>query len=173
MGVKLHFYDLAHQTALHGYLWKQLGFKKIASAGSDVRVSLPGSKQIEGSVCVGEAGEALNAAAKQSPKAIIVSDSRIDRKLIDTMKSRDVILCVPFDKILQSAGLRRSSAIYMASKLVRYAVKRGVKVSFVSFAGSEEMLCSPAQLIGLAKLLGVKEEYARKAVQETNAELVS
>ena len=122
---------------------------------------------------MGEAGEALNAAAKQSPRAIVISDSRIDRRLMDTMKARDVILCVPFDRILGSAGLRRSSSIYMASRLVQYAVKRGVRVSFVSFAGSEEMLCSPVQLIGLARLLGVSEEYARNAVGVTNSELVS
>ena len=49
----------------------------------------------------------------------------------------------------------------------QYAIKRGIRVAFVSLAGSEEMLCSPVQLIELAKLLGVKEEYARKSVSES------
>lgn len=168
----MQFYDIAHQTALHGYLWKSLGFKKIAAAESEVKVSVPASKGVEGSICVGPAGEPLNAAAKRSPKAVIVNDSRIDRRLIDTLKARDVILCVPFDRILSSTGLRRSSAIYLTSRLAQYAIKRGVRVSFVSFAGSEEMLCSPVQLIALAKLLGVNEEYARNAISVTNAELI-
>ncbi len=167
------FYDLAHQTALHGYIWKQLGFKKIGVAESNVKISLPGSKNIAGSICVGPSGEHLNAAAKQSPRAIIINDSRIDRKLLDTMKAKNVILCIPFDRILSSVGLRRSSAIYMTSRLVQYAIKREIRVAFVSFAGSEEMLCSPVQLIELAKLLGAKEEYARKAVEVTNWELIA
>jgi RNase P/RNase MRP subunit p30 len=141
--------------------------------GENVRVSLPGAKGIEGSICVGPAGEPLNAAAKQSPRAVIVSDARIDRKLLDTVKSKSVILCVPFDKILGSVGLRRSSTIYLTSRLAQYAIKRGIRVSFISMAGSEEMLCSPVQLIELAKLLGVKEDYAREAVTVTNAELIS
>ncbi len=168
----MQFYDLAHQTALHGYIWKKLGFKKIAVAESQVKISLPGSKGIEGSICVGPAGEQLNAAAKQSPRAIIINDSRIDRRLLDTMKAREVMLCVPFERILSSAGLRKSSSIYMTSRLVQYAIKREIKVAFVSFAGSEETLCSPFQLIELAKLLGVKEDYARNAVCVTNAELI-
>jgi hypothetical protein len=169
----LPFYDLAHQTALHGHLWKQLGFTKIGIAGSGVKLSLPGSKGIEGSICVGIAGEALNASAKQSPKAVMITDSRIDRRLLDTLKAKNVILCISLDKILGSAGLRRSSAIYLTSKLVQYAIKRGIKTTFVSFAGSEEMLCSPVQLIEIAKLLGADEQYARKAISETNFELVA
>lgn len=163
---------MAHQTAFHGHLWKQLGFKKIIMAESDVKLSLPGSKGIEGSICVGVAGEALNAAAKQSPKAVIISDSRIDRKLLDTLKAKNVILCVSLDKILGSAGLRRSSSIYLTSKLVQYAIKRGIRTTFVTFAGTEEMLCSPVQLIEIAKLLGADENYARKAIGETTAELM-
>ncbi|MDE1865266.1 MAG: hypothetical protein KGH94_01340 [Candidatus Micrarchaeota archaeon] len=168
----MQFYDLAHPTALHGYLWKQLGFKRIAAAGTDVKTSLPGTRGIEGSICVGPAGEPLNAAAKQSPRAIIISDSRIDRKLLDTVKARNLILCIPFDRILSSQGLRRSSTIYLTSRLAKYAIKRGIRVSFVSMAGSEEALCSPVQLVELAKLLGVKEEYARNSVSVTNAELI-
>ena len=49
----------------------------------------------------------------------------------------------------------------------------GIKVAFVSLAGSEEMLCSPVQLIELVKLLGVKEDYARSSLSETNGVLVS
>jgi hypothetical protein len=50
-----------------GISGSRLGFKKIAAAESDVKISLPGSKGIEGSICVGPAGEQLNAAAKQGP----------------------------------------------------------------------------------------------------------
>jgi len=168
----LSFYDLAHQTALHGYVYKQLGFAKIASADT-VKFSAPGSKQIEGSICAGPSGEQLVIAAKHNPKAIIITDSRIDRKLIATMKDRNVMLCVPFDRIVGSAGLRRSSAIYMTSKMVTYAIKKQIRVAFVSLAASEEMLCSPIQLIELTKLLGVGEEYAREAIGKTNLELIS
>ena len=169
----MQFYDIAHQTALHGYVWRQLGFKRIAVLGTEVRITAPGSKGIEGSICAGPSGEALNAAAKQQPRAIILGDSRIDRKLLATMKDRDVMLCIPFNRILESTGLRRTSSIYMAGKLANYAIKLGIRVAFVSMAGSEEMLCSPVQLIELAKLLGVREEYARNAVVVTNGELVA
>ncbi len=169
----MQFYDLAHQTALHGYLWKKLGFKRIAVVDVGVRFTTPGSKNIAGSICTGPSGEALNAAAKQQPRAIIISDARIDRKLLATMKDKGVMLCIPFSKILESSGLRRSSSIYMTSRLANYAIKKEIKVAFVSLAGSEEMLCSPVQLIELAKLLGVKEEYVRESVSQTNEVLIS
>jgi RNase P/RNase MRP subunit p30 len=169
----LQFFDLAHQTALHGFLWKQLGFERIATINKEVRFTVPGSKNIAGSICSGPSGEQLNAAAKQQPRAIIISDCRIDRKLLATMKGKDVMLCIPFNRILESVGLRRSSSIYMTSKLANYAIKREIKVAFVTLAGSEEMLCSPVQMIELIKLLGVKEDYARKSVSEINEALIS
>jgi RNase P/RNase MRP subunit p30 len=103
----------------------------------------------------------------------MISDSRIDRKLLATMKDKGVPLCIGFNRILESQGLRKSSSIYMTSKLANYAIKRGIRVAFVSLASSEEMLCSPVQLIELAKLLGVKEDYARESVSKINEELVS
>ena len=104
---------------------------------------------------------------------MIIADSRIDRKLLATMKDKGVTLCIPFNRILESQGLRRSSSMYMASRLAKYAIKKDIRVSFVSLAGSEETLCSPVQLIELAKLLGVKEEQAREAVSKNNEALVS
>ncbi len=138
-----------------------------------MRFTAPSSKNIAGSICSGPSGEQLNAAAKQQPRAIIISDSRIDRKLLATMKGKGVMLCIPFSRILESAGLRRSSSMYLTGKLAAYAIKRGIRVAFVSLAGSEEMLCSPVQLIELAKLLGVEEGYARRSISEANGELVS
>lgn len=169
----MQFYDLAHQTALHGYVWRKLGFKKIGIINTDARFTNSASKDIAGSICTGPSGEQLNAAAKQQPRAIIISDARIDRKLLATMKDKGVVLCIPFNRILESSGLRKSSSIYMTAKLANYAIKREIKVAFVSLAGSEEMLCSPVQLIELVKLLGVEEGYARKAISETNEALIS
>lgn len=169
----MQFYDLAHQTAMHGYVWRKLGFKKIAMVEHEIRITSPGSKAIAGSICAGPSGEALNAAAKQQPRAIIISDFRIDRKLLATMKDKGVTLCMPFNRILETQGLRRSSSMYMASRLSAYAIKKGIRVAFVSLAGSEEMLCSPVQLIELAKSLGVKEDYARESVSAINEALIS
>ena len=103
----------------------------------------------------------------------MISDSRIDRKLLATMKDKGVPLCIGFNRILESTGTRRSSSIYMTSKLAACAIKMGIRTAFVSMAGSEEMLCSPVQLIALAKLLGVKEDYARSAISATNEALIT
>jgi RNase P/RNase MRP subunit p30 len=169
----LQFYDLAHQTALHGYVWKGLGFKKIATIGREVKITVPGSKEIADSICAGPSGDALNAAAKMRPRAIIISDARIDRKLLATIKDKGIILCIPFNRILESAGLRRSSSMYLTGRLAAYAIKKGIRVSFVSLAGSEEMLCSPIQMIELAKHLGIGEDYARDSISRTNEVLIS
>jgi hypothetical protein len=170
----LDFYDLARPQALEGAVWSGLGFKRIFCVGKEVRISDPGYPQnrIGGSLCMGVAGEALCSAARSAPLAVMVRDSRIDRKLIETLRSREIILCVSFDGILSSTGLRRTSRIYMTDKLVRYAIKKSVSVCFVTMAASEEMLCSPIQLVKLAELVGAPAEYARRAISETNKGLV-
>jgi hypothetical protein len=60
----------------------------------------------------------------------------------------------------------------MTSRLAQYAIKRGIKVAFVSSPDQRGDPLLPFQLIELAKLLGVKEDYARNAVCVTNAELI-
>lgn len=170
----MDFYDLAYPKSLEGGIGKRLGFKKILVLGKDLKISAPNSPQneISDSLCIGYSGEQLCSAAKLSPRAILIRDSRIDRKLIEILRSKEIILCIAFDGIMENAGLRRSSQLYMMSKLVSYALKKKIQIAFVTLAKSEETLCSPIQLIELAKLVGASDLFSRSAICNTNKELM-
>lgn len=170
----MDFYDLAQPAATDGALSGSLGFKKIYTVGRDVDVvnASAAKGDLSDTICIGAAGEVLCAVAKRSPRAIIVSDFRIDRKLIAIMAERDVTLCIGMDSIIESSAHNRTRAIYMQSKLLAYAMGKKMDVAFVSLARSQENLCSPMQLIALAKVLGASDGYARESVSGVNASLV-
>jgi hypothetical protein len=166
----LDFYDIAYPGALSpGGAQATLGFKRIFAIGREIRLvdtDEAGRGSPAGALCMGRAGEALCAAAKASPRAICIRDYRIDRKLVETMRERELTLCIGLDRLMAGHGLARSRAIYMASKLLRYAMGRRLRIAFATLAGSEELLASPMQIIEVARLLGADERTARAGAGE-------
>lgn len=164
---KLEFYDIAHMGVVENKINEALGFKRIIEIGNDINAAYSPSDAIEGSIFIGS-GEALRYAAKRHPKAICITDYRIDRSLIATMRDKDIVLCIGFNDMMQSIGLRRQAMLYMSSRLFTYAKRNGVNIVFASFARKKNMLLSYIQLIELAKLIGASEEYARESIGKTS-----
>lgn len=172
----MNFYDIAADScAIDAALAKRLGFKKIFVINKDVEAVGHGSenRQItERSIAFGKAKEQLLALVKNGASAIAITDSYIDRKLMDAIKDNGCVLCMPMSTITASYGMERARNIYKMKRLFVEARKRGIDVCFISMAKTPAYLNSYTQLIELAKLIGADERYARYSMSEVTKALV-
>ncbi len=109
---------------------------------------------------------------RDSPWAIIFRDMKINKKAVEQMREYDVALCIPMGQITSLYGLQRSRALYLTRKLVIHARKMKVDVSTVTLARDMTHMCSCIQLLEMAKLVGLKEEYARESIGRINRSIV-
>ena len=152
---------------IDGQLAQRLGFKRIFTAGKEMKLTNiddPKVKGVSGGIIAGADKAKLLNCARGDVKAIIVTDSRIDKKLIEHMANNDLVLCIPLSSITSSYGLGRQRTIYLTKKLFTYARKSKIEVSFITLARSPMYQTSSAQLIALAMLLGADEQYARRSI---------
>ncbi len=172
----MNFYDIAADSCtFDGAFEKRLGFKKIFVINRDVAAVGHGdeNRQItEKSIAFGKAKDQLLALVKNGASAVAITDSYIDRKLMDTIKENKCILCMPLSTITASYGVERARNIYRMRKLFADARKRGIEVCFISMARTPQFQNSYMQLIELAKLVGADERYARYSISEITKSLV-
>ena len=172
----MNFYDIAADSCtVDGAFEKRLGFKKIFVINRDVAAVGHGdeNRQIsEKSIAFGKAKEQLLALVKNGATAVAITDSYIDRKLMEAIKDSKCVLCLPMSTITASYGVERSRNIYRMRKLFADARKRGIDVCFASMAKTPAYLNSYMQLIELAKLVGADERYARYSISEITKSLV-
>jgi len=142
----------------------RLGFKHMLVLGKDVElrdIDRDKNTNAAGCIAIGSNKPRLEGAVKSGAHAIGITDYRIDRKLMQTMKEREVALLVSFAGIKELGGNSRQRALYMMAKLVQKAVKMGIEVHFASMARSKLQMFSTMQLIEMAKLVGVDEAAAK------------
>ena len=114
----------------------------------------------------------LTALAHRGVRGIAITDSFIDRKLLDMIKENGCILILPMSIVTASYGIERSRNIYRMGRLLLNAQSREIPVSFVSMAKTMQHMNSYMQLIELAKLVGADERYATHSISLTNGKLV-
>ncbi len=171
----MQFYDIVSETCqFDDDFMKRLGFKDIFTINKEVMAV--GARGIANNdsptIALGkETGQLLNL-VKQGATAVAITDSYIDRKLMEAIKEQGCILCFPMSVITSSYGVERTRNIYKMSKLFAHARKAKVDVTFVSMAKDKTHMNSCMQLIELAKLLGADEAYARKAIADTTRMIV-
>lgn len=172
----MNFYDIVSETCqVDGAMEKKLGFKKIFTINKDIRAVGRGDenrKLTERCIAFGRAKEQLLALAKNGASAVAITDSYIDRKLMEVIRENNCVLCMPMSTITASYGVERARNIYRMSRLYRDARKRGIEVCFASMAKTRLNLNSYMQLIELAKLLGADERYARYSISEITKSMV-
>ncbi len=151
-------------------LAKRLGYAAILTVGKSLRL---------GSVKGGDNRSVLLSTDKDAARAVrsggiglIFDNYAIDGKLIAELEANDSIMYISMRQIVSNYGFGRSRSISMARKLLSYAMRKRVRVGFISFADSVDCLCSKVQMIELAKLIGAGESYARTALSQTNSELL-
>lgn len=148
-------------------LVKRLGFKNIFALNKDIKAVGHGhenQKVDENRIAFGMDKNQLAVLVKNGANAIAITDSYIDKKLMETIKKEKCVLCMPMSTITASYGVERSRNIYKMGKLFAYARKIGIDVCFVSMAKTPGYMNSYMQLIELAKLLGSDEQYARHSI---------
>ncbi len=164
----MEFYDIVSETcAFEPQFAERLGFKRIFILGKEIIAA--GSKGIGNrevpAIAFGR-GEQLFQLMKHGARAVSVTDSYIDRRLLASMRERDCILCMAMSTITASYGVERSRNIYKMSKLFKEARKLGIEVAFASMAKDRNYMNSYIQLVELAKLVGADEQYARQSLNK-------
>jgi len=173
IGVLLDYFDVAGEGCrIDKGLEPALGFKKIFVANKDIKVvDGTGGKtgNVEGSIFVASEKSNMIQILNMSPRAVVFSDSKINKKALEQMRDRDILLCIPADLITGTSGLHRSRNMYMMGKLFDHARSIKLEVSFITLAQSNAHLCSYMQLIEIAKLIGADEEYARASISKNGS----
>ena len=169
----MEFNDIVYSScdADRGFV-ERLGFKRALVLGKDIQIrDLDKSKDTNASglIVIGSNKQRLEGAAKSGALAIEITDYRIDRKLMHTIKERGVRLLVSFAALKRLEGNSRQRALYMMSKLLRTAMKMKIEVRFASMAESRLQMFSSMQLIELAKLIGADEGAARAGISKLKA----
>jgi hypothetical protein len=172
----LDFYDIVSETCkFDSSLVKRLGFKKIFVLNTDIKAAGHGSENqrlSESSIAFGMDKNQLTTLVKNGATAVAITDSYIDKKLMDTINKEKCVLCLPMINITASYGVERSRNIYKMSKLFAYARKAGIDVCFASMAKTPAHMNSYMQLIELAKLVGSDEQYARHSISVITKSIV-
>ena len=167
----MNFYDIVSETCQFDEQFaKRLGFKRIFTLNKDIRAVGHGNendKDLSRSIAFGKDANQLLALVKHGAPAVAITDSYIDRKLMEAIKDNGCVLVLPISVMTASWGVERSRNIYRMAKLYRYAVKKEIKTTFASMAKSPQYMNSYMQLIELAKLLGADDKYARHSLSET------
>ncbi len=162
----MDFYDIVSATCTFDDAFaKRLGFKKVFIINKDIPAAGHGGenkKGLHGSIAFGKEASQLMSLVKNGASAVAITDSYIDKKLLETMADNKCVLCMPMSIITSSYGIERSRNVYRMSKLFAYARKKGIEVCFVSMAKTPEHMNSYMQLMELAKLVGADEKYAKQ-----------
>lgn len=166
----LDFYDIVSETcAFDEKFADMLGFNKIFTLNKEVKAVGHGyenKKSEENSIAFGKEQGQLISLIKNGARAVAITDSYIDKKIIETIKHEKCILCIPMNTITASYGMERSHNIYKMGKLFSFARKKDIEVAFVSMAKTKAHMNSYMQLIELAKLIGSDDKYARHSLSE-------
>ena len=169
----MEFNDIVYSSCDAGKDFaERLGFKRVLVLGKDIQVrDLDKSKDTNatGLIVIGSNKQRLEGAVKSGALAIEITDYRIDRKLMQTMREREVKLLISFRALKKLEGNGRQRALYMMSKLLRTAVKMRIGVRFASMADAKAHMFSSMQLIELAKLIGADESAARAGISKLKA----
>lgn len=176
IGDSLNFYDIAGEgCTFDDKLAKRLGFKKIAVVNKDIIAAGAGSEgadDLPDRIAFGKDLGQLLSLIKNGAKAVVITDSYMDKQLMETISNNDCILCMPMNIITASSGMERTKNIYRMAKLLKLAMRKRIKVGFISLAKTPQYLNSYIQLIELAKLIGADEQYARNSISEINKMVV-
>jgi RNase P/RNase MRP subunit p30 len=130
------------------------------------------SEQVEESMFINSDKIDILAVLNSNPKAVVFPDLKINKKALQKMQEKGIILCIPTSAITSTSGLTRSKMLYLAAKLLKYAKSIKLEVSFATLAKTNLHLCSYMQMIEIAKLIGADEEYARNSISEINKSMV-
>ncbi|MCL5429894.1 MAG: hypothetical protein M1504_00265 [Candidatus Marsarchaeota archaeon] len=174
----MDFYDIVSETcAFDESLAKRLGFKKIAVINKDITAFGHGKqntgKRNANTIAFGKDEQEIANLVRGGANAVAMTGFHIDKKLMELIRDRNCVLCLPMTAITASYGIERSRNIYRIRKLFSYARSNGIEVSFASMAKTKRYLNSYVQLIELAKLVGADERYARHSIGEINKYLVN
>jgi hypothetical protein len=168
----MDFYDLASEGCdFDDTFAKRLGFKKVFTVNKDIKAVGHGSEAnstVNGTIAFGKDKAQLFSLVRHGARFVAITDSYIDKKLMQAIKENKCILCMPMSIITASYGTERSRNTYRMKKLFEHARKMGIEVAFVSMAKTKEFMNSYMQLIELAKLIGADERYARYSISEIN-----
>ncbi len=170
----MDFYDvIGPGCAFDDQLQIRLGYKRLFKVGKDVAVLEAGSEgQRSGAyLAAGDNPSRLIYHAKNGAAGIIPTAMAAEAKLLDAMRDNGCVAVIPLDAIIWRGAESRSKMLYRAARLFSQARKADVHVSIVSMARNRAYMESPIQLIGLAKLIGAEEGYARYMVSKVNGSL--
>ncbi|MDE1868771.1 MAG: hypothetical protein KGH60_02285 [Candidatus Micrarchaeota archaeon] len=172
----MDFYDIVMPSCeFDDKFAKRLGLKGIFKCGADIKLANADKQSSfpEGRfIAVGSNKNNLIAAARAGAAAVVVSDSRIDRKLMMELKEQKTALILPTTLITSSYNLERPKRLYMMGRLYSHAKRLGLDIGFATMAESKANMCSYMQVIQLARLVGADESQARHGVSAVNPSIV-
>ncbi len=167
----MDFYDIVSETcAFDDGFRERLGFKNIFTVNKDVMAVGAGrGPSADIGVCIAFGRpQNLLPLVKGGVGSVAITDSYIDKELMEAISENGCILCMPMVSITSSYGQERVRNIYKMSKLFSHARKLGIEVSFASMAKTALYMNSYIQLIALARLVGADDGYARHSISELN-----
>jgi len=173
----MDYYDLVSETCeFDDSLRERLGFRKIGILGMDIMPAGANKSNLSdfsNDLAFGKEKGLLISLVQKGVKGVAITDSYIDKKLLEVIADAGCILVLPMGIITASYGIERTRNIYRMSRLFEHARKMKIPVSFVSMAKTPQHMNSYMQLLELAKLLGADDKYARESMTKTNKRLVT
>ena len=172
----MDFYDIVMPScAFENNFAQRLGFKRIFTCGKDIALAnadKSGSFPDKDFVAIGANKNNLLAAARAGARAVVITDSRIDRTLMEELREQKTTLLMPISLVTSSYSLERPKRLYMISKLYSHAKKLGIEIGFATLAEARSNMCSYIQMVEIAKLIGADEHQARYGISEVNRAVV-
>lgn len=142
----------------------RLGYKKILSAGTEIHIiSSPGDAKDGKNIIRSNNAEAIAKAIRNnSVIGVIAGEVRLDKKLLEEIRSEEKLLLIPLSDIVCSRHETLQGNIKRARGALREALMSHVKVAVISLAPSRECMLSCMQMLELAKLIGATESGAKE-----------
>ena len=162
----MQFFDIVSlkDDADIGKLALRLGYRKILNAGTEIHIiGSPGDAKDGKNIIRSNNSEAVAKAIRNnSVIGVIAGDLRLDKKLLEEIRSEEKLVLIPLSDIICSRHETLQGSIKRAKGTLRDALMSRVKVAVISLAPNRECMLSCMQMLELTKLLGATESGAKE-----------
>jgi RNase P/RNase MRP subunit p30 len=162
------YFDLvAVPKEMAGEAAKRLGFRRIFCLGSDVEL-LEDMAQQPGRmkrIVAGSSAEALSRGIRRSDAvAALATERSLNGKELELLREMGKPLLIPLAQVTCAGEVERGRALRRAKGAVREAMMHKAPLAIASMAGSVDCMMSAQQMLGIAKLLGMSDRVAERAL---------
>ncbi len=131
-----------------------LGFKKIFKNKNDIQIADVDSLKSDFNqyFIYGSNTSRLISGLRNGSAGLMINDYNLDKKLIQFTLGNKSPIIISINKLMHDTGFSRQRDLLFIRRLIKYIKARKIEFSIVTFADTDQYMCSYIQLLEISKL---------------------